>query len=418
MDTKDLSPTSTFVLPSVLEDVQPHFTDFTPLSTNGAVTLLVKAKRYGRWWVLKGLQPAYREQSIYQELLKKEYAVMAGLGNHPSIVAVHSLEQVDEVGWCIVMEWIEGVTLAHWLQGKHTKEERRHIAHLLIDALAYIHSQQTEHRDLKSQNIMLIQDGKYLKLIDFGLGDTANYAILKEPAGTQGYMAPDGPSDIYALGCVLDELHLGLMARLVVNRCKAPQHKRYDSVEAVRRALQRNQRILHGIGIIVATAATIVLTLLLATKNAETLVSQERQSAHDSISVLHQQQHIQVQQNREITDSFHHRINELEDEKETATQHQQLVHECINNGKKQIDTNIQNLGTDTFMDTVSTQIQIGNVLEQAIMKQIQFINDYTQSLPTEITEAERTTISTSLLQYLENKYTFKWRDREAHLPPI
>ena len=36
----------------------------------------------------------------------------------------------------------------------------------------------------------------YLKLIDFGLSDTDSHAILKAPAGTEGYMAPDGPSDI------------------------------------------------------------------------------------------------------------------------------------------------------------------------------------------------------------------------------
>ena len=175
-----------------------EFTDITVLPSSG-YSQLVKARRYGRWWLLKGLKEDYRSQSIYQVFLQKEYDILSQL-QHPMVVSAFSFEEVDGLGNCIVMEWIEGITLKQWLLTKHKLSERRQMADMLTEALTYIHHQQTEHRDLKPSNVMVTDDGHFLKLIDFGLSDTKSYAILKEDAGTDGYMAPDGPSDIYSLG--------------------------------------------------------------------------------------------------------------------------------------------------------------------------------------------------------------------------
>ena len=138
------------------------------------------------------------------------------------------------------MEWIEGLTLKEWLvQGNHSRKQRRHVADMLLEALAYVQSRQAQHRDLKPLNIMLTHGGQHLKLIDFGLSDTDSHAILKEPAGTEGYMAPDGPSDIYSLGCILRELRLGWWSRMVIRKCCAPINQRYTDVETIKRDLHR-----------------------------------------------------------------------------------------------------------------------------------------------------------------------------------
>ena len=187
-------PASGFVRPDDILKAD-RFTDFSTVSSRG-YSLLTRAKRHGRWWMLKGLKEQYRQDTVFRALLQKEYEITSQL-QHPMVVSVFSLEEVGELGLCIVMEWVDGITLKEWLaQGKHTKKQRRHVADMLLDALAYVHSRQTQHRDLKPSNIMLTHDGQHLKLIDFGLSDTESHAILKAPVGTEGYMAPDGPSDI------------------------------------------------------------------------------------------------------------------------------------------------------------------------------------------------------------------------------
>ena len=71
--------------------------------------------------MLKGLKEPYRNDTVYQVLLQKEYEITSQL-QHPMIVSVFSLEEVEGLGLCIVMEWIEGLTLKEWLvQGKHSQ---------------------------------------------------------------------------------------------------------------------------------------------------------------------------------------------------------------------------------------------------------------------------------------------------------
>ena len=99
------------------------------------------------------------------------------------------------------------------------------------------------HRDLKLSNIMVTRSGCVVKVIDFGLSDADYYAILKSPAGTEGYVSPEqqkgGPTDvrndIYSLGIILDKLQLGLSCRLSIRHCLCPLERRYPNVAALRR---------------------------------------------------------------------------------------------------------------------------------------------------------------------------------------
>ena len=74
--------------------------------------------------MLKGLKESYRNDAVYQVLLQKEYEITSQL-QHPMVVSVFSLEEVEGLGLCIVMEWIEGLTLKEWLaQGNHSRKQR------------------------------------------------------------------------------------------------------------------------------------------------------------------------------------------------------------------------------------------------------------------------------------------------------
>ena len=111
---------------------------------------LVKARRQGRWFMLKGLKPAFRGQPVYLELLKKEYALMVQL-DHPNIVKAYAKEENEVLGPCIVMEYVDGIRLDEFLSGKPSAAVRRKILDQLVDALSYIHSKQILHRDLANR---------------------------------------------------------------------------------------------------------------------------------------------------------------------------------------------------------------------------------------------------------------------------
>lgn len=237
--TTDMDTNSGIILPQEAH-VSEHFTDITPIPCKG-YNLLCKAKRYGRWWMLKGLKPEFREQEIYRSLLRKEFEILISL-QHPNIVSASSLEEIPGLGACIVMEWIEGRTFDAFLQ-EFSEGTLLPIIFQLLDALQYLHAKQIMHRDLKPSNIMITYNGNHVKLIDFGLSDADSYAILKQPAGTLGFTAPeqvtarqaDIRNDIYSLGCVLEEMNLGKKYAAIIARCKAPISERYQHVEEIKR---------------------------------------------------------------------------------------------------------------------------------------------------------------------------------------
>ena len=225
------------------EGVSSEFTQLETLRSQG-INTLTRAKRHGRWYLLKSLNDEARGKLVYQEMLRKEFDIMMRL-QHPGIVQVVNIENVPSLGECVVMEWVEGVTLKEWLAGSTTVEQRLHVAQQLLDAVSYIHSLDIVHRDIKPSNIMITANGKNVKLIDFGLADTDVHAILKQPAGTQQYMAPEQAStsqpdvrnDIYSLGVVLRTMDLNRDYKKVAARCILPIEERYQSVEEIKNDL-------------------------------------------------------------------------------------------------------------------------------------------------------------------------------------
>ena len=245
-----MTQVSGFILSSEFE-VSETFTEISELSSSG-FNVLFRAKRNGQWWILKSLKPDVCHDSTFLQLQQKEYDILARL-DHPGIVKVEGLEEVEGYGRCIVMEWIDGVTLDEWLTQKHSGLERRQIAHQLLLVMEYVHDQQIVHRDLKPANIMIARNGGTIKLIDFGLSDADSYTILKSPAGTEGYVSPeqqeesvpDVRNDIYSLGVILKEMRLGWSYRWAVRKCFLPLEHRYPNVYALRsRILSLRHRLI------------------------------------------------------------------------------------------------------------------------------------------------------------------------------
>lgn len=269
---------------------------------------------------------------------------------HPMIVSVYSLEEVWGLGLCIVMEWIDGITLKEWLQQKeHTQEQYRHVADMMLDALAYVHSRQAQHRDLKPSNILITHNGQYLKLIDFGLSDTDSHAILKADAGTEGYMAPEGASDIYSLGCILREMELGWLSRWVVRQCLVPLHRRYTDIASIQRDLHHCWLWPKRILLIVS----IILLLIMLGLWSHSYNQQGLQTLSDSLEVYKKESIEKMTDEQAKTDTLQTQLNTLSQQREYEQAVLQQKQGRIMAAKKQIDRQVQAYGIEQMFDTVS-----------------------------------------------------------------
>ena len=237
---------SGYISSPITEGVSREFTAIEPMAGEG-MTRLYKAKRYGRWYVLKTLAPeGGGALAGYGQLLQKEFNILIRM-QHPGVVQAIDMEQVKGVGMCIVMEYVDGQTLEQWLQSDPDKKSRRRIVMEVAEALAYVHSLGIVHRDLKPENVMVTRSGQRAKLIDFGMADTDRYAVLKQPAGTLAYMSPEQAStsitdvrnDIYSLGVVMERMMLGNKYNKVVKRCLCPMDRRWSNMSEFLTAMQR-----------------------------------------------------------------------------------------------------------------------------------------------------------------------------------
>lgn len=271
--TQDSISTSEFMEQQVVE-TSSVFTDFSTIAARG-YNVISRARRNGRWWVLKSLEEKVRNTEPFVSMLRKEFDIMASLQD-PNIVNVVSIEEVDKLGLSIVMEWIDGVTLGEWLKQPHSKKEKLRVLHQLITTLAYVHQHQTAHRDLKPSNVMVTHRGNNVKLIDFGLSDTDSFDYMKVPAGTVGYRAPEVEAveaveasatinyqcaDIYSLGRIIEDFQLGRWSNPVVQRACASLDSRFQNVEEVGEKLLLAEKMFfwRWIAVVLFGVCTIVL---------------------------------------------------------------------------------------------------------------------------------------------------------------
>lgn len=219
------------------------FSDVRIIS-EGEYFFIARGMRYGKWFTIKGLKDICRRDEALKAILRKEFELLIEL-NHPNIRRVLSFEEIAEYGQCIVMEYVDGLTLSSWLASPKPLADRMRVTLQLLDAVNYIHSKGIVHRDLKPDNIIITHIGEAVKMIDFGLSDSDDYAILKFPAGTPGYMSPqqsgrtspDTLDDIYSIGKILSKLLPEKKFRKIVCQCVKEPNLRPKNIEELKTSL-------------------------------------------------------------------------------------------------------------------------------------------------------------------------------------
>ncbi len=139
--------------------------------------------------------------------------------NHPNITTVYEIDEVE--GECFIsMEYIEGKSLKEVIKEKKLSiEETLKIAIQIAEGLNTAHKKDIIHRDIKSDNLMLTDEG-VVKIMDFGLAKLKGVNQLTKTGtalGTAQYMSPeqaqgkevDPRSDIFSFGVVLYEMITG-----------------------------------------------------------------------------------------------------------------------------------------------------------------------------------------------------------------
>ena len=234
---------------SSFENISDVFTAYAEIPSGG-FNRLYKAKRYGKWFVLKGLKPEFQRKAVYSELLTKEFELGVQM-DHPNIAHTFSFETDPVAGPCIVMEYVDGCTLKEFLVQSPSRAVRMKVAKEILSAMSYFHGKQIIHRDLKPDNILITHNGHNVKIIDFGLADTDYHGILKQPAGSDKYAAPEQKSGGVPLDCRADLYAFGVILRQlfpygyggVVRKCTQPdREKRFGNAEEILRRMQRSQR--------------------------------------------------------------------------------------------------------------------------------------------------------------------------------
>ncbi|MER3632009.1 MAG: hypothetical protein C4325_07490, partial [Blastocatellia bacterium] len=182
--------------------------------------------------VVKVLPPELTSKTANFRRFEREAQLCSQL-DHPNICTIYGFNDYEGIHY-IAMQWVEGKNIRQLVNGRPLEVKSAiSIAIQVTDALAYAHSKNIIHRDIKAGNVMVTDAGQ-VKILDFGLAkliedeqaeasrgseksDITEFGI---PYGTATYAAPeqargeraDARSDIFSTGVLLYEMLTGIWA--------------------------------------------------------------------------------------------------------------------------------------------------------------------------------------------------------------
>ena len=168
---------------------------------------------------VKILKEEFLANEEFRRRFKNESKAIAVL-SHPNIVKVYDVSYGDRIQF-IVMECVDGITLKEYIQqqGVINYKEAVFFVTQILRALQHAHDKGIVHRDIKPQNIMLLENGA-IKVTDFGIArfsSSETRTMTDSTIGSVHYISPeqargditDDKADIYSVGVMLYEMLTG-----------------------------------------------------------------------------------------------------------------------------------------------------------------------------------------------------------------
>lgn len=190
-----------------------------------AIVYLAHHTLMGRAYAVKVMHGHFAGDDAQVERMRREARMTAALA-HPNIIEIYDFGRTDDGCPFIVMELLRGRSLREVVrEGKVALGRLIDLGSQMAQGLARAHDFGVVHRDVKPENVFVIEDAQgreLVKLVDFGIArqrEDTHLTHRGELIGTPQYMAPDralraeatASSDLYSLGVVLYEMATGVL---------------------------------------------------------------------------------------------------------------------------------------------------------------------------------------------------------------
>ncbi len=189
---------------------------------DGGMAFVYQAKDrlLNRVVAVKVLRPEFVDDEEFLAKFKREAEAVANI-NHPNIVNVYDVGCDGKINY-IVMEYVDGQNLKEIIKNEGTLDEYTalDITKQIAKALEAAHKKGVIHRDIKPHNILISNEGRNVKVADFGIAKAATNSTMTNIGsiiGSVHYFSPEqakgqsvkNNADLYSLGIVLYEMILG-----------------------------------------------------------------------------------------------------------------------------------------------------------------------------------------------------------------
>ncbi|MBR3711389.1 MAG: protein kinase [Bacteroidales bacterium] len=251
-----------------MSDTIKDFTNIKPFyaSVHGNSRLFT-ANYNGRKVILKALKAEVADDAECKENLKKEYELTSEL-EYKFIRKALGFENIEGLGNCIILEYIDGKSLAeHVRVGTLNEKQVKSVLIDLCDGLNYMHQRGIIHCDLKPENIIVTAADFRAKIIDIGLPETKyktdRELLIKEnefiaPELIKGEEA-DPRSDVYSMGKIIEfigERNMLSQFSSVATHCtQFSREQRFDSISEVKSVITKGYSVFKLIILLLVLAA-------------------------------------------------------------------------------------------------------------------------------------------------------------------
>ncbi len=242
-------------------------------STHGCSRIFT-ATNNGKKVIIKTLKEEYVGDKKYRDILKQEYDLTSQL-SHKYIRNALDFTQIDGLGDCLILEYVDGKTLAeHVRVGTLTERQVKAVMIQICDALSYLHEHQIVHCNLTPENILITNEDFRVRIIDIGMVEMDNKTNRELLIKEMEFIAPelikgeegDNRSDIYSLGKIIEfisERNISQQFGSVATHCtQFSREQRYDDVSEIKAALTKSHSaakfIIIGIALCIVAALVFI----------------------------------------------------------------------------------------------------------------------------------------------------------------